>query len=230
MAIRWQLTAVTLCLILVAPSLLHADIYRWDTGEVIPGTEGIEPGPGLTLDHRELAFANLSSGWDPGDVKDLTGASFELSNLTNAWLSYSRLTNANLTGANLTNARLHQSTLTSANLTGALITGINLGNTTPRGFTKWQLYSTASYRAKDLRGIVLSGNDLAGWNFSGQNLTNGGLTQSNLTGTNLTGATVMGAGLIDVTSRGFTKEQLYSTASYGRTWRRCRNPERGRCR
>ena len=27
----------------------HADIYRWDTGEAIPGTEGIEPGPGVDL-------------------------------------------------------------------------------------------------------------------------------------------------------------------------------------
>ena len=34
-------------------SLTHADIYRWDTGEVIPGTEGIEPGPGVQLDHCE---------------------------------------------------------------------------------------------------------------------------------------------------------------------------------
>lgn len=24
----------------------RADIYRWDNGKLIPGTEGIEPGPG----------------------------------------------------------------------------------------------------------------------------------------------------------------------------------------
>ena len=30
MSARWQLTAVSLCLILAAASALHADIYRWD--------------------------------------------------------------------------------------------------------------------------------------------------------------------------------------------------------
>ena len=54
MATRWQLSAVTLCVILAAPFALHADIYRWDNGQVIPGTEGIEPGPGVQLDHRQL--------------------------------------------------------------------------------------------------------------------------------------------------------------------------------
>ena len=39
MATRWQLIAVALCM-LQARSSGNADIYRWDTGEVIPGTEG----------------------------------------------------------------------------------------------------------------------------------------------------------------------------------------------
>ncbi len=47
MATSWQLTVATLCLTLAAPFALHADIYRWDTGEVIPRTEGITPGPGV---------------------------------------------------------------------------------------------------------------------------------------------------------------------------------------
>ena len=47
MATRWQLTVVALCMLL-AISSAHADIYRWDNGEVIPGTEGIEPGPGCS--------------------------------------------------------------------------------------------------------------------------------------------------------------------------------------
>ena len=59
MATRWQLTAVTLCLILAAASMLHAEIYRWDNGQVIPGTEAITPGPGVQLDHRELEYARL---------------------------------------------------------------------------------------------------------------------------------------------------------------------------
>ena len=58
MAIRWQLIVVVLCSLLAA-SFAHADIYRWDTGEVIPGTEGIEPGPGVNLSHMDLERARL---------------------------------------------------------------------------------------------------------------------------------------------------------------------------
>ena len=45
----------------------NADIYRWDTGEVIPGTEGIEPGPGVQLDNVNLEYSDLSG-------RNLTGA------------------------------------------------------------------------------------------------------------------------------------------------------------
>ena len=62
--------------------------------------------------------------------------------------------------------------LTNANLAGALVTGRNFAETTSRGFTKEQLYSTASYQQKNLQGIGLGYNDLSGWDFSGQNLTN----------------------------------------------------------
>lgn len=84
MAARWQL-AVMLCMILAARSALHADIYRWETGELIPGTERITPGPGVQLDHRELEYAGLSD-------TDLTTANSEASYHTNALLSGSTLT------------------------------------------------------------------------------------------------------------------------------------------
>ena len=81
MATRWQLTVVALCTLL-ATSLAHADIYRWDTGEVIPGTEGIEPGPGVQLDHMDLEYASL-------DGLDLAGANFEASDLACRRLRFS---------------------------------------------------------------------------------------------------------------------------------------------
>ena len=40
----WRLRAAAVCTLL-AVSSVHADIIRWDTGEVIPGTEGITLGP-----------------------------------------------------------------------------------------------------------------------------------------------------------------------------------------
>jgi hypothetical protein len=59
MSARWQLSAVTLCLLLAAPPTLHAQVYRWDNGQVIPGTEGITPG--RQLDDMETGAITTNS-------------------------------------------------------------------------------------------------------------------------------------------------------------------------
>ncbi len=51
----------------------RADIFRWDNGQVIPGTEGITPGPRVQLDHRQLDYARLNN-------REMTGINFEESN------------------------------------------------------------------------------------------------------------------------------------------------------
>jgi uncharacterized protein YjbI with pentapeptide repeats len=61
---------------------------------------------------------------------------------------------------------LSASTLAGANLTGAIVTGANFEYTTSRGFTKDQLYSTASYQQKNLQGIGLGSNDVRGWDLT----------------------------------------------------------------
>jgi uncharacterized protein YjbI with pentapeptide repeats len=78
------------------------------------------------------------------------------------------------------------------------------------GFTKEQLYSTASYKSGDLTGVNFGSSNVSNWNFSGQNLTNA-VFFGTATGANFTNAEIKGAAL---TPTGFTKEQLYSTASY----------------
>jgi uncharacterized protein YjbI with pentapeptide repeats len=219
------------------PAAAQADIFRWDNGQLIPGTEGITPGPGVDLGsasgqwnspQRNLRFADFSSGLD------LTLAIFY-----NSWLDDSRfnganLTRANLDGASLTNADLSETNLTNAslgfagcpiacggvailtnsNLSGAVVTGARFSGNTSFGFIKEQLYSTASYQLRNLGGIGLSYNDLTGWDFSGQDLTGASFFYSTLTNANLAGAMVALARFSGATSRGFTKEQLYSTASY----------------
>ena len=61
---------------------------------------------------------------------------------------------------------------------------------TGSGITLPQLYSTASYQQRNLRGIGLSGHDLTGGDFSGQDLTGADLGCSTLTNANFAGAVV----------------------------------------
>ena len=135
-----------------------ADIYRNDNFTVIPGTEGIDPGPGVQLDHRDLAYARLGG-------LDLTGARFDFSNLTRAQFS--------------------SSTLTDATWTGAVVNYASFYETTSRGFTRAQLFATASYEAKNLQGIDLGNNDLSDWNFHGQNLADASMFGSTITNADL---------------------------------------------
>ena len=94
----------------------------------------------------------------------------------------------------MTDANLRSAGLSGANLAGATVIGTDFSYTTERGFTKEQLYTTASYQAKNLRGVRLDSNDLTGWDFHGQNLTGASLGGT-LTGTNLTGANLRNAAI-----------------------------------
>ena len=174
------------------PSASQAEIYRWDNGQLIAGTEGITPGPSAQLDHRDLTFANLRQ-------LDLTGGTFEQSNLARAWLA--------------------AATLTEVNLTGAVVTGTDLGETTALGFTQAQLDATASFQAKELVGIGLASNDLTGWDFPGQNLTNASLWSSTLTDADFTTANLTSAYLGDTTTTraNFTGANLRNANFYSAT-------------
>jgi hypothetical protein len=130
-------------------------------------------------------------------------------------LYYNDLTGWNFAGQNLTNAQFSiggsgwwtPSTLTNADLTDAVVVGASFVDTTSRGFTKEQFYSTASYKNHELSGMDLSYNDLTGWNFAGQNLSGAGFYASILTGAdlrqaNLTNASFYGATLTGADTRG----------------------------
>ena len=81
---RWFVTFVSLCA-MVASS--HAQIYRWDNHQLIPGTRDMTVWQGVQLIGFDLSYADL-------------GGQF----LLQADLSYSTLTNANLTNATLDDA------------------------------------------------------------------------------------------------------------------------------
>ncbi len=80
-----SITLLTL-LLMLAPVALRADIFRGDDGQLIPGTEGITPGPGVQL-----------SEWDT-NAKNLRYADFSGMNLSNSKLYFSWLDNADLSG------------------------------------------------------------------------------------------------------------------------------------
>ena len=133
-----------------------------------------------TLTDADLTGAVVTraifSRWWGGEGTGITQAqlastaSYQTKNLTGIVLSLNDLTGCDFSGQNLSGASLQDATLTNANLTGAVVTGANLGRISGgladdpgSGVTKEQLYSTASYQAKNLRGITLWGHDLTGW-------------------------------------------------------------------
>lgn len=197
---RFDITTVLVWLALAVHA--RADIHRWDTGEVIPGTEGIVPGPGVQLDQRLLPYAELAG-------LDLTAANFEASYLPDA-----RLSSSTLVGANFSESELGGADLSGADLTDATILGASLGSTTQFGFNSDQFYSTANYKQKNLQRVGLGGNDLTGWSFAAQNLSNADFASSTLTNTDLAEAIVNGTSFANTTHLGLTPDQLYSTASY----------------
>ncbi len=179
----------------------RGDIFYYDpsgtTHRVIPGTQGIVPGPGIDL-----------SGWNS------TSHTLYLADL-----SSKNLTNASFANSDLSDASFYSSTLRNADFTGAIIRGADFGSPPSAeapGLTAAQLYSTASYQAHDLTGIGLESgpeqiNDLTGWNLANQNLTNARFSFSILTNANFAGAIIRAA---DFSASGLTANQLYSTATY----------------
>ena len=143
---------------------------------------------------------------------DYTNSNFASANLTNASFIDATLSGANFTNANLNYVSFVDALLDGANFTNSIITNTNMGKVVVRGFTKEQLYSTASYKNRDLTGIILANNNLKDWNFSGQNLSGTRFNLADLTGVDFTNSIITSAYI--GYSDNFTKEQLYSTASY----------------
>ncbi len=144
-------------LLLAAPSLAEAQILRWDNGQVIPGTEGITPGPGVNLSgwytegHR-LSWADLAGGLD------LTGANLSHSWFESAHLDFATLVDANIAAtflynASLTNANLERSNLTEAGLFYTDLTNANLADADLRNaYCEWPNLHSAN-----LAGALITG-------------------------------------------------------------------------
>ena len=127
-------------------------------------------------------------------------ASYRSQDLSGIGLGYNDLVGANFADQNLAHASFYGATLTDADFTGADVKGasfsrsrlFNPGSSTlyGTGITFAQLYSTASYKARDLSGIGFEYNHLAGGNFAAQDLNNVGFSGATLTGADFRDATL----------------------------------------
>ncbi|MEZ6118936.1 MAG: pentapeptide repeat-containing protein [Pirellulaceae bacterium] len=161
-------------------NLVPAEIYRTD-GQWIPGTEGIEPGPGVVLDGWDLHAANLAS-------LDLSNSSFVEANLASADLR-SKLSNANLIRADLTDANLAGSNLYQTNLAGATLNKANLSNAIIRSGN----FVSARFQDANLENVKMlaisdSPHLFALADFSRANLEGADLSRLELSGANFTDA------------------------------------------
>ncbi len=143
-----------------------------------------------------------------------------MSTLTECNLEGQNLTNANISGvlsdvsfcdSNLTGAILSNSEIESADFTNAIIKNVTLGSAIKNGFTKEMLYSTASYKNKDLGSISFYGGDnILGWNLSGQNLQNANFNSVDLENVDLAGADLRGAEMSSVKGDFILKNTIMS--------------------
>ncbi len=165
---------------------------------------------------------------------NLTNGDFREQNLQGASFQGANLTGVDFTGADLTNASFRGSSGDGTHFTDAVIRGADFSRDMQTSqflfLSAYQLYSTKSYKDKDLSGIDfsisvpmiqsgilsydLSEQNLTGANFSGRWLY-GSFERAILHNTNFTDALLSErANFSDTTSRGFTREQFYSTLSY----------------
>jgi uncharacterized protein YjbI with pentapeptide repeats len=184
--------------------------------KLAPDGAGVDAMPGAQLSYRDLTMAyldgaNLSSA--ALGVSSLRNASMVGANLTDATISgelvafivpiesefvvqprvYADLSDADLTNANLQRTSFYGSRLTDAILDGANIRQAHFSKGdwfwhTGTGITLPQLYSTASYQARDLAGVYFNFNELPGANFISQHLTSARFVGANLTGGDFTDA------------------------------------------
>ena len=124
-------------------------------------------------------------------IRICSGTDFSAATLTDADFSESNLIGARFSKTPI----LCRNALKNVDFRDATINNAVLGNVTPLGFTEDQLYSTASYKAKDLQGVLLNNNDLTSWGFSEQNLANAVLVGSQLGNADLSDANLVNSDL-----------------------------------
>ena len=133
---------------------------------------------------------------------------FTSSNFANADLSNGSLLECTLDGSNFMNANLSHTSLRSAKLSDVNFNNAYIEYTdfSYSNLTKERLYTTKSYKNKNLTGIKIT--NVKGWDFTGQNLNSACFRDMDET-TVFTDAVVSNMNVSN-----FTIDQLYSTKSF----------------
>lgn len=178
---------ILLCQIILFSSFAFGDNENYDGQDLTYGVFGV---PGADK------YGYRNSSWVGAICKecmfydcDLSGANFTNADLTDASLDVVILTNANFTNANLSNVFFGVS---SEQLSGAVFTNAIIDNASFFELEKTQLYSTISYKNKNLVGVELRNrnNEIDGWDFNGQDLTDSQLS-GNISNTNFNNASII---------------------------------------
>ena len=165
---------------------LQANLFN-TFGGIIAGTEGLELAPGADLSNLHLASL------DAGPGTNLRDATFANSKLRGAVFRDGDFSGVNFEAANLENASLR------GDFTGANFTDVDLSHSTIYGRSQLfsgvgsdQVYSTASYQNRDLRGVRFAATPLffflvdpfplTGWDFSWQDMSGAILSRADATG------------------------------------------------
>ena len=136
---------------------------------------------------------------------DFSGSSFRNAIMTDA--SFSKM---NFSESDFTDATLAGATFSETKIDGAVIKGADLSSIVQNGFTKEHLYSTASYKDKDLSGVWFDYNNISGWDLSGQNLQNASFFASRLTNTDMSGSDLRGAEMTAISGSPVYKNTIMS--------------------
>jgi uncharacterized protein YjbI with pentapeptide repeats len=220
-----QIAAALFQLVAFAASA-RADIFQWEyvnpadpnqgkrqSTTLAPDGAGIDFVRGAELSGRNLTMAYLSGADLFAGATSLFESLFG-SNLTGTNLSRADLTNAILAGASLTGADFSDADVVGASFdkTSYVCGGVCISPFPPghhfyfgTGISLAQLYSTASYQARDLSGIDFTKNELVGGNFAGQNLTNASFYSATLTDANFSEANLTNTGFFLANLTGATQ-------------------------
>lgn len=120
----------------------------------------------------------------------LAGGEFADMALVDATLNRAHLENADFTRSDLSDSSLIGAYLAGAILLDAEIRGVHFSFST--NLTREQIYSTRSYKQKDLSGVRFDGVNLSEWDLSGLVLTDSGVGDARVIGTDFSSSDLRG--------------------------------------